>query len=187
VSHEVTPLERAVLRRLFQEILSAWVELWGRLRALGPEILEVGVPGEPLETPAAEERLLCVTLEVRVTGTTGTIRLCLPLSAVKRLLREEKEAVRAGDLQRPGELPAATALVETPLRVAACLEPPAMTLAALLRMQVGEVLDLRVPAAAPFAVYIGETRKFWGAAGVAGGKVAVRLLEQREILGENGV
>lgn len=174
---EATPLERAVLRRLFQEILSAWTELWGRLKALGPEVADVSAPGGPTEVPAAEERLLCVTLAVMIGQTAGTMRLCLPLSAVKRLLREEKEAVRVGDLERPGEIPVATALIQTPLRVCACLQPPDMTLATLLRMQPGEVLDLRLPASAPFTVSIGDTRKFRGVAGVIGGKVAVRLLD----------
>lgn len=175
---EATPLERAVLRRLFEEILTAWTELWDRLKTLGPEVEQVVSSPASVDLRAIDERLFCVILEVTVAKTRGMLRLCIPLSAVKRLLREEKETITARDLrEHPESLPTADALAETPMVVSAHISPPDMALSALLQLKPGEVLDLRVPANQPFSVCLGEVPKFSAQAGVSGGKVAIQLLE----------
>lgn len=174
---EATPLERAVLRRLFQEILSAWTELWDRLETLGPQVEGVVCSPSAVDLRAVDERLFCVVFEVSIAGTKGMLRLCIPFSAVKRLLREEKETVTASELsQSQDSLPTARALSDTPLSLSAYLEPPPLSLAHLLQLQPGEVLDLRVPTTEPFLVSISDTPKFHGEAGVVAGKIAVRLL-----------
>lgn len=174
---EVTPLERAVLRRLLEEILTAWTELWDRLATLRPRVEEVVSSPGSVDLRAVDERLFCVVLEVTIARTKGMLRLCIPLGAVKRLLRDEKEAVSPVDLDENGEEPpAAGALVETPLVLTAQYNPPDMPLSALLRLQPGEVLDLRLPASEPVSVSLSGVRKFHGQSGIAGGKIAVQLL-----------
>ena len=103
------------------------------------------------------------------------LRLCIPLGAVKRLLREEREAVRAADVATD-ELPTSVALADAPLPLVAVLEPPPLTLAALADLQPGTVLNLRVPATASFTVAVGNMAKFRARAGVSGGRIAVQLL-----------
>lgn len=178
IAGEVTPLECAVLRRLFEEILSAWTELWDRLRTLRPQVQGVVSSPASADLRTVDERLFCVVFEVTVARTKGLLRLCIPLSAVKRLLREEKETVTALDLGQSGEqVPASGALADTPMVLAAYLTPPAISLATLLHMKPGEVLDLRVGANEPFTVSLSDIPKFRAQAGVSGGKVAVKLVE----------
>ena len=169
-------MERAVLSRLFHEILSAWTELWDRLETLNPRVEGVVSSPTAVDLRANDERLFYVVLEVTIARTTGILRLCIPLGAVKKLLREEKETVTAGDLAQPaGELPTAGPLAETPITLSAYIEPPPMRLSTLLDLEPGEVLDLRVPANKPFTMAVSGTPKFEGTAGMAGGRVAVKL------------
>lgn len=177
---EATPLQRAILRRLFAEILSAWTELWDRLRELRPEAAEVVCSAGAVDLRATEERLFCVVLEVTIGRASGLLRLCLPLVAVKRLLREEKDAVQPSDLHGLQCLPGTERLVETPLTVVAYLQPAAMTLRRLLAVRPGEVIDLREPATEAFAVSVGGVTKFRAQAGIVGGKVAVQLVRGQE-------
>ncbi|MEN6641525.1 MAG: FliM/FliN family flagellar motor switch protein [Armatimonadia bacterium] len=174
---EATAVQRAVLRRLFQEILSAWTELWDRLRDLAPVVYEVVSSPGAIDLRATDERLFCVGLEVNIAQTTGLLRLCLPLMAVKRLLREEKDTISPTDLDAAvPELPAGETLAETPVPITAYLEPPPFTLRTLLSLSPGQTLDLRHPAGQPFEVAIGGVPKFQGEPGMASGKVAIRLL-----------
>ena len=172
---EPTVLERSVLRRLYTELLSAWTERWDRLKLLRPQVeTVVSSPGAAGLRPT-DERFFCVTVQVGIAQTTGMLRLCIPLGAVKRLLREEREAVRAADVATD-ELPTSVALADAPLPLVAVLEPPPLTLAALADLQPGTVLNLRVPATASFTVAVGNMAKFRARAGVSGGRIAVQLL-----------
>ena len=174
---EVTPLERAVLRRLLEEILTAWTELWDRLETLGPRVEEVVSSPGSVDLRAVDERLFCVVLEVTIARTKGMLRLCIPLGAVKRLLREEKETISPVDLDETNEEPpTAGALVETPLVLTAQYHPPDLPLSALLKLQPGEVLDLRLPASEPVSVCLDGVPKFLAQGGVSGGRTAVQLL-----------
>lgn len=173
---EATPLQRAILRRLFAEILSAWTELWPRLRELEPEVTDVVCSTGAVDLRATEERLFCVALELTVGPTTGQLRLCLPLVVAKRLLREEKNTVRPADLQAQDALSGAELLTAAPLPVVAYLEPASLTLRRLLEMQPGDVLDLREPATENFRVSVSGVAKFQAQAGTVGGKVAIQLL-----------
>jgi flagellar motor switch protein FliM len=178
---EITSLEKAIINRLFQEILSAWTELWDRLKTLHPRAEGVVSSPSAVDLRINDERLFCVVLEVTIARTRGILRLCLPLSAVKRLLHEEKESISPSDLSRFANKPSgAGALSETPLTLSAYLEAPPLPLATLLNLQVGEVLDLRVPADKPFTVGVGEVAKFEGQAGIASGRMALRITGQLE-------
>jgi flagellar motor switch protein FliM len=171
-----SPLERSVISRLFQEILSAWTELWDRLKTLSPRVEGVVSSPSAVDLRASDERLFYVVLEVSIARTRGMLRLCIPLSAVKRLLREEKKTITAVDLTQPeGDIPTVGPLSETPVTLSAYIETPPMSLSSLLSLRPGEVLDLRVPANKPFTIAVGEVPKFEGVAGVAEGRVAVRL------------
>jgi flagellar motor switch protein FliM len=178
ISGEATPLEGAILRRFYEEILSAWTELWDRLKALKPRVQGVVSSASAVDLRAVDERLFCVVLAVTLARTKGMLRLGVPLSVVKRLLREEKEMVTALELGQVGEQPVTTGvLADTPMVVSAFIEPPEMPLATLMRMQPGEVLDLRVAASEPFTVCLGQVPKFHAQAGVSGNRVAIKLLD----------
>ncbi len=176
-SREATPLERAVLSRFFHEILSSWLELWPRLETISPHVMDVVNSTNSLDVRAVDERLFYVEMEVKVASTTGNMRLCIPLSAVKRLLREEKAKISSQDIQganRP-RLLSSSKLAQTPVNIRARLTPPGISLAALTALKPGDVLDLRLAANTPFTVDVGGVAKFVGDAGEKDGQVAIKL------------
>lgn len=174
---EPTPLERGVLTRLFQEILSSWTELWDRLQALQPRVEGVVCSATAVDPGPIDERLFFVVLEVTLGHTRGMMRLCIPLTAVKRLLREEKSgnATVIEGSQTPEALTTPGPLGATPVPVRAYLQPPPLPLSQLLELAPGDVLDLRLPVSTPFVVAMAESPKFEAQAGMREGRLAVRL------------
>lgn len=177
---EATPIEKAILRRLFQEILSAWMELWDRLEILRPQV-ETVVTSHAKIGVAGDDRLFSAMLESTMASTRGMIRLCLPLGVVKRLLRDEREAVSATELTPTSpSLPIAEPLADTPVSVRAYLQVPSVPLNELLHLEPGTEINLRLPANEPFHVCIGEVDKFVARAGTANGRTALQLLGETE-------
>lgn len=175
---EATALECAVLRRLFQEILSAWVELWDRLGALNPRVQDVVSSAGAADLHAVDERVFCMTLEVTLAETQGLLRLSLPLAVVKRLLRDERQVATLSDLREAdADASAAAAVSDAPVPVVAYLEPPPLPLGALASLQPGDTLDLRLPADQPLAVSVAGRRKFMAHAGFCNGRVACQVIE----------
>jgi flagellar motor switch protein FliM len=180
---EPTPIERAILRRFFQEVLSAWSELWDRLKALRPHVEAVVASAAEIDPRASDERLFSAMLECTIAGTRGMMRLCLPLSVVKRLLRDERETVTAADVEAHADvrnpadhLPTCGPLSATPVVVTACLEPPPLPVSELLQLQPGAVINLRLPANEPFTLNVAAMPKFRARAGTANGRLAVRVV-----------
>ncbi|MBU0606760.1 MAG: FliM/FliN family flagellar motor switch protein [Armatimonadetes bacterium] len=180
---EGTPLERAVLRRFFQEVLCTWSELWDRLKALRPQVESVVASPAGIDLRAADERLLSAMLEGSFAGTQGMLRVGLPLGLVKRLLRDERETVTAEEIvagasapNAASHLPACEPVARTPVTVAARLRPPAIPIAELLNLHPGAVLNLRLPAGSPFTIEVGDAPKFQAVAGSANGRLAVRIV-----------
>lgn len=175
-SGEATAIERAILRRLFQEILSSWCELWDRLKAVRPQVEAVVTSHAHVNLRAMDERLFTAMLGTTIGETSGMIRLCVPLSVIKRLLRDEREVVSEADLgASPGDLPTAEPMAQMPVPVTACLEPPTMPLSELMQMQPGTVLNLRLSASEPFVVRVGTVDKFRGQGGAANGRLAIQI------------
>lgn len=175
---ELTALSAAVLQRLFAEILSAWTELWAPLKALGPQVEEVVASPRTVDTRAGDDRLFFVIMEAAVGQAQGLLRLAVPLSLMRRLVREEKE--NAAPALPPAlalEPSARGALAETPVLLKAQIEPPPVSLRELMNLQPGEVLDLRLPADTLFHVEVSAVPKFRAQAGVSAGRVAVRLVD----------
>jgi len=178
---EATAIECTILRRFFMEVLSAWGELWDRLASVRPQVDGVVTSPAGLDFRAAEERLFTAVLECDIAGTRGMMRLCLPLGVVKRLLRHEREMLTVEEVTHLTEPPPACApLSDTPVRVTVSLDPPPVAVSELLELRPGMVLHLRVPAAEAFTVHVGGAPKFTGVAGVANGRVAVRLVSSAE-------
>lgn len=171
---EMPPLSRAVLARFFHEVLSAWGELWPPLQALGPRVEGVTTAPAAVDAGSGEERFFYALLAVRLGEARGLLRLCLPLSAVRGLLREERDTTPAAGTEAAADLNRGP-LAVAPVRVAARLEVPPLCLNNLLRLQPGEVLDLRLPADTPFTVCLSDNPKFRAVAGVSAGRVAVKF------------
>ena len=183
-----TPLEAAVLGRLFQEILTAWMELWTALQGLAPRVEAVVSQPSAFHTHARDERLLYVALQASLVGTEGRLGLSLPVGVVKRLLRQEK---RTGQGQEQSKvslstLPSAGAICQAPVKLIAHFTPPPIPFSELLGMSVGEVLNLRLPVSASATVCVDGTPKFQGIFGSAGGRAAVRITKPASIAPAGG-
>jgi flagellar motor switch protein FliM len=174
-SEELPRLSRAVLARLFEELISAWTELWPSLRDVAPRLVEVTCTTPAPEAMGQEERLLQALLDVELAGQAGLLRLCLPLTIVRWLLREE----RASDHPPPPplSLPSEGALGDTRVELSVRLDAAPTPLTQVLRLRPGDVLDLRRPASTPFTVHLGGRAKFQALAGASNGRAAAKLLE----------
>lgn len=173
---EATAIERAILRRLFQEVLSSWCELWDRLKTVRPQVEAVVTSHTQVNLRAMDERLFTAMIDTTIGETQGMIRLCVPLSVVKRLLRDERDVVSERDLTAaPETLPTAEPMARMPVQVSACLRPPAVPMSELMQMEPGTVLNLRLSASEPFVVRVGEVDKFRAQGGAANGRLAVQI------------
>jgi flagellar motor switch protein FliM len=139
----------------------------------------VACRADSLDTDTCDERVLCASLDARIADQPGVLRLCLPLGAVSRLLRDEKRsASAAGSRSAAPQAAASGPIADTPVPLSAQLGPATASLAAVLKLQPGDVLDLRLPATSLCTLHCGGLARFRAMAGVSQGRVALQLVEE---------
>ncbi len=174
LTRRVTPLEAAVLRRFFQEIMDVWSSSWRRMAAWSPIAAPVIAGGGQLQGLVHAGELVRVAMKVEVSGAQGGLDLLLPVSTAQRMVAEEPRSATEPSTVSLAEAGAAQS-ISIPLAV--WVHRGRLPLSELLRLGVGDVIPLGKPLNDPLIVAVRGQPKFLAQAGVRGGRLAARILE----------
>ncbi|HXP86439.1 MAG TPA: flagellar motor switch protein FliM [Bryobacteraceae bacterium] len=179
IDREITEIEHHILDGLLRIILQDLRTAWHTVTAI--EFSIDGHKTEPqlLQILAPNEAVVCITMEVRIGETTGTMNLGIPSILVKMLRQKfdqqwtsrravstEGEHERALRLLRPAEL-----------RIDARLEGARMRVDTLLELQEGDVVAFDYPVSRPLSVTVNGAPRYRGEVVAAGRKRAVQVQE----------
>jgi len=179
IDREITEIERSILDGLLRIILQDLRTTWQTVSAI--EFSIEGHETEPqlLQILAPNEAVVCITMEVSIGETTGTMNLGIPSILVKMLRQKfdqqwtirrakptEEEHERVLRLLRPAKL-----------RMDARLEGPRMRVDTLLELQEGDVLAFDYPAARALDITVNGLLRYRGEVVSVGRKRGFQVLE----------
>ncbi|PDO11244.1 MAG: flagellar motor switch protein FliM [Candidatus Reconcilbacillus cellulovorans] len=177
----LTEIETIVMERIFSRAFDCFQEAWKTVIDLEPRFETLETNPQFMQIVSPNETIALVSLSTKIGDTTGMINLCIPhvvlepimprLTLHHQFLSQKKP--RAGE-----DLEALQNRVrKTKLTVTAELGQTTITVADLLNLSVGDVIQLDKPIRESLDVLVGGVRKFRGSPGTVRGKMAVRITE----------
>jgi flagellar motor switch protein FliM len=178
---ELSEIESALLDQIVQIILEEWCNNWAVIRPLKPAVLGCESSGRFLQTAPPQTNMLTLAMDAALGDCRGQIQLAFPYAALEPLLRQ-----LCGGAEPSAEAPATPAAspakwnhcldaVELPVR--AEWEGLELSAREILRLEVGDVLQINPQLARQVTVRLGELAKFNGRLGTVAGHWAVELTQ----------
>lgn len=173
--HELTSVERMVLKRLLSLLTDAMARAWLPVLPLQPELIRFESDPRLAIIGPPNEAAILTTFEV--TGTmSGRIQLVIPFATVepvKKSLSSPPRANASSDSRFAARLCDEIALV--PVELAVSLGTAVMSVRQVLELDVGDIITLDTDEGAPVTVWVEGRPKMQGQPRVVGGSHAVIL------------
>ncbi|MCD6350719.1 MAG: FliM/FliN family flagellar motor switch protein [Armatimonadetes bacterium] len=183
---EPTAIEKVLLLRFFDELLSTWRMTSPVFSPLSPAVMEVTSSLGPLDPSQATQRVLHLRFALTLAGVSGAMNLALPVSLLRSLLDAQTASATGpgsvstdggsgSSLSARGGAPLASATRQVPVELSLQLPAVQVPLATLGSLKPGQTLSLGLRSDCPVVVAINGRRKFLAQSGLADGRVAVRI------------
>lgn len=178
----LTTIEKSVLRRVVQKLLTDLTRAWARFRRLEPEITAAESQPSLLKFGSPTDPIRLVTFEVRLAETVGLLTLAYPEPFVRSVFADEEDAEAgrrpaspAPPQASPAELLAAR-LRRATVPVTILLGRARLKIGELAGLRVGDVVRLETPAAGALTACVNGRPKFLVRPGLRGGRYAVTVV-----------
>lgn len=180
----LTQIESVLLEDIIDLILGEWVNPWMELATLSPVRIGSETVGHFLQTAPPKSVVIAVSLEVILLDCTEVIQIILPYSLFEPVLYKMELAAK-----RFSEEVAASTVRAFNRDLCEHLHVPLsanwnvlkMPVGDLLRLRVGDVLELPTEILSQTRILLGNKPRFIGELGVENHQIAVRLLKTLEI------
>ncbi len=182
LNRPLTQLERLVLKGIVDPALEFFGEAWHDHLVFHP--VQAGFESLPDQLSIAnrEDNVLVSNMDVKASGFSGTLTICVPLLALEPFLQEKRAAVFRGITTSEAGRAACRADIEARLRLAqvpvtARFPAFAMRTRDMAALQPGQVINTGFPLDVPVEIYINGRRRFLGAPGQARRRAGVRVTQ----------
>lgn len=175
--HELTSVERLVLKRLLTLLTDAMARAWAPVLPMTPELLRFESDPRLAIIGPPNEAAILTTFEVSG-AMTGRLQLVIPFAAiepVKKLLASPPRVNAVSDSRFAARL--ATELGQVPVEVSVALGKTRLSVRRVLELEVGDVITLDTDEGAPVPVSVEGRPKLSGQPRIVGGSHAVVLDE----------
>ncbi|MEW6433323.1 MAG: FliM/FliN family flagellar motor switch protein [Myxococcota bacterium] len=173
--HELTSVERFVLKRLLGLLTDAMARAWKPVLPLRPELLRFESDPRLAIIGPPNEAAILTTFEVSGTMT-GRIQLVVPFATVepvKKALSSPPSVNAGSDSRFAARL--ADELAAVPVELSALLGRTELPVRRILELEVGDVITLDTDEGAPVPLLVEGRAKLEGQPRVVGGSLAIVL------------
>lgn len=180
---ELTEIEVALLGRVLGNMSDFFAESWNNVATIRPRFLSMESNPQFLQLATPNETVLVVTLSAKVGSVSGLINVCIPHVTIEPIIPKlstqyfmDGSKVKANHDETASKL---TGQVENVLvEASVVLGRTDLTLQELIELQVGDVIPLHTPIAAPAKVYIEGVPTYTAAVGRVKDTYAVKIIDQ---------
>ncbi len=173
IERPATMLEAALLRRFIQEMLDIWATSWERFGRRRPTVAEVLTEAAQLRGKLREGEMVTIQLAVEIAGTSGQMRVAVPVAAAQRLVGDEGHAEERGSVDHERLRQTGERIV---VPVSVVLHRSRIKLSEATKLREGDVIPLGKPVTDPMLVCVRGKPKFLARTGTSEGRLAARLL-----------
>lgn len=181
-TRELTEIENRIVHRLMLMILDSLRRSWEQLIEF--KLTVVHQESDPLivQIVAGSEMVILVAYEVHIGETVGSMNMCIPLMVLNPVLDQISQQSRYTRRMSPDMVERTRAQIERSLKKAhapldAILGRLQVSIGDILRLQVGDVIQLDSDSKAPLPVEVGSIPRFKAYCGRRGEQSAVQIVD----------
>ncbi len=175
--HDPTPIEAALLTRLFNEILRTWTLTWPALAQLSPTVTAIASTVANLDISADAQDIVHAIYRFQIGDHSASTNLALPQASLQRLLRPlERDGVHTSHLRNISlSGPISKHAAAAPIPIVAEVARLRLPLRTISNIAPGQLLPLQQHPAEPLTVTIAGTPTFYARPGHHLSHLAARI------------
>ena len=178
LERHLSEMEVALLDQFIEIFLGEWCKHWKNHFDLRPQVLGHENNGRFLQTSNGGTMMLLVCIEARLGESLGQIQLAFPYSTIEPLVEKLGQEIQAS----PNPAPVSTlpvrwnkALDDLPLQLRARWPATKITTRTILKLKVGDLLELQPDLAERIELCVGKAVKFQGRLGIFAENRAIQI------------
>ncbi len=188
-SRDYTEIELSVLENLLRQIIGLMKDPWNSYFCIEPVLERIETNSRLTQTLDADETVLLIIINLKIKQLEGMINICMPgssLLAILDLLAEKdkkpgKNEIAVDETERQSIM---MSVEDGNLEIQAILGQTTLSLADVLTLHVGDVIDLNHSVNSPVTLMIEGNPWFAGVLGVKKRKKAVKIVDYYEKRGK---
>lgn len=175
-----TEIELAVLERILRQFLPMMVEPWEKITKVDPTLERLETSNQFTQIVSVNEAAAIITLQLKTADIDGFMNYCIPHIAIEPIAKQltttlmfsgKAHARVVGDNSRVIE----RRIVDTSLNVTAILAETTMTVADILSLRLGDVIQLDNTTRDEIKIKVEHLTKAYGKLGIKSGRYAIKL------------
>lgn len=176
---EYTEIELAIIERIITQLLNLMREPWENVTQVKPRLEKIETNAQFAQVISPNEMTALITLGARIGEVEGMINLCMPYpvleSIIPKLSTKFWFSMREKVFTEESKLTLEKRIEHTKVPVRALLGNTVLTVAELLELQLGDVIQLGTSISQDLKVFVGDIYKFNARPGVRKNKVAIKI------------
>ena len=187
LSRELTDIEMTVIERMILKVLNNLREAWSTVVQITPRIEQIETNPQFVQIVGPNEMVVLMTFEVKLGSAEGMMNLCIPYPVIEPIVTKLSAQYWFASVRKDSTGENLAALKEklgrTYLPFVAQLGSRDLMFDEVLRLKVGDVIDLRRGTDKDLDIVVGNKRKFTASPGILKNKMAVEIktvIEEKE-------
>jgi flagellar motor switch protein FliM len=173
----MTDLELSLMRNIVDLILPEFKLAIETVIMIDPEVLGMESNPQFAQFATPSEMVMLVSFDVKLEGSTGVVRFCLPFAQMQPHLDALSAANHGGgsDTQLEERMRVQDHLAASPVEVSAVFRPSIASSRQIVDLQVGDVILVNHPTSMPFTVHVQGVNVYEATLGRVNRQLAVQI------------
>jgi flagellar motor switch protein FliM len=176
----LTEIDQSLLRGLVEHMLGDMKGAWSKVVSLEPSLEDSTINQHWVQMMMGNERVLLLTIELNIQGVTGTMSIFIPFNTLKPITNVLNPHIWIAGRKEQQQDPVARQLaIQTVMKaiipVKVILGNADLTLEDLLKLGVGDVIELDKNIDSPMVVQIANKKQFYARVGKSGKHLGVQI------------
>ncbi len=175
----LTDIERTVMERIVNGILEHFAEAWENIIQVDPKLEMMESNPQFAQIVSPTEMVVMVTLEMKVGDKQGMMTICIPYIVIEPIVNKLNAHFWYSGLGKKSTAEHLEVLrkniEKAKIPMSVILGHAELTVAELLDLQIGDVVQLDSSVNKPLSVVVGSKTKFMGRPGLVGSRMGMQI------------
>lgn len=187
---DYTEIELSILENLLKQVIALMKEPWSGYFNIEPHLERIETNSRLIQAMDADETAIVIIVDLKINQLEGTINICMPGNSLVAILdqmhekdhrRSLKDETSVDERERKSIM---LSVEKGDLQVQALLGKTVLSLADILTLHVGDVIELNQNVDSPITLTVEGAPWFTGVLGVKKRKKAVKIIDYYEKRGK---
>lgn len=177
----LTEIDQSLLRGLVEHMLGDIKAAWSKVIAIEPSLEDSTTNQHWVQMMVGNERVILLTFETIIQNVTGTMSIFIPFNTLKPIANELNPHIWITGRKEHQRDPQArqrllNSLQDVLLPINVILGETRLSIGEIIKLQVGDVIQLDQQISEPLVVKVADRRQFWGNVGRSGKHIGAQVV-----------